>query len=148
MKGQNMKVLVIGKATKDSEAGVMAPEEKWEEMGQFNEELIKAGILVAAYGLHPSSKGVRVHISGKDHIVTDGPFAETKELIAGFMIWEVKSMEEAIAWVKRSPNCGTGDADVEIRPIFSPEDIGEAVSPEIQQEVEGRWAKVASRDKQ
>ncbi len=139
-----MKVMVIGKASKDSEAGVMAPEEKWEEMGQFNEELIKAGVLLAAYGLHPSSKGVRVHISGKDRIVTDGPFAETKELIAGFMIWEVKSMEEAIAWVKRSPM--TGDSDVEIRPIFSPEDIGEAVSPEIQQEVEGRWAKVASRD--
>ena len=139
-----MKVMVIGKATKDSEAGVMAPEEKWKEMGQFNEELIKAGILVAAYGLHPSSKGVRVRSSGKDRIVTDGPFAETKELIAGFMIWEVKSLAEAIAWVKRSPM--TGDAEVEIRPIFSPEDIGEAVSPEVKQEVEGRWVKVASRD--
>ncbi len=141
-----MKVMVIGKASKDSEAGVMAPEEKWREMGQFNEELIKAGILLAAYGLHPSSKGVRVHFSGKDRIVSDGPFAETKELVAGFSIWEVKSMEEAIAWVKRCPNLGTDDSDVEIRPIFSPEDIGEAVSPEIQQEVEGRWAKIASRD--
>jgi hypothetical protein len=142
-----MKVMVIGKATKDSEAGVMAPEEKWKEMGEFNEELIKAGILVEAYGLHPSSKGARVHFSGKDRIVSDGPFAETKELIAGYQIWEVKSMEEAIAWVKRCPNLGTGDSVVEIRPIFSPEDIGEAVSPEIQQEVEGRWARVASRDK-
>lgn len=139
-----MKVLVLGKASKDTEAGVMAPEEKWQEMGQFNEELIKAGIMVAAYGLHPSSKGVRVHFSGKDRIVTDGPFAETKELVAGFSIWEVKSMAEAIAWVKRCPL--TDDADVEIRPIISPEDIGEAVSPEIQQEVEGRWAKIASRD--
>ena len=140
-----MKVMVIGKATKDTEAGVMGPEEKWEEMGRFNEELIKAGILVAAYGLHPSSKGVRVHFSGKDRIVSDGPFAETKELVAGFMIWEVKSMEEAIAWVKRFPMNDEGD--VEIRPIFSPEDIGEAVSPEIQKEVEGRWAKVAARDR-
>ncbi len=113
-------------------------------MGQFNEELIKAGVLVAAYGLHPSSKGVRVHIAGKECTVTDGPFAETKELIAGFSIWEVKSMAEAIAWVKRCPM--TDDFNVEIRPILSPEDIGEAVSPEIQQEVEGRWATIASRD--
>lgn len=142
-----MKVMVIGKASRDSEAGVIAPEEKWQEMGQFNEELIKAGILVAAYGLHPSSKGVRVLISGKDRIVLDGPFAETKELVAGVSIWEVKSMDEAIAWVKRCPNLGTDDYDVEIRQILSPEDIGEAVSPEIQQQVEGRWAKVASRDK-
>ncbi len=141
-----MKVMVIGKASKETETGVMPPdaEEKWREMGQFNEELIKAGVLVAAYGLHPSSKGVRVHRSGKDRIVTDGPFAETKELIAGFMIWEVPSMQEAIAWVKRGPMAD--DGDVEIRPIFSPEDIGEAVSPEIQQDVEDRWAKVASRD--
>ncbi len=139
-----MKVMVIGKANKDSEAGVMPPEEAWREMGQFHEELINAGILVAAYGLHPSSKGVRVHFSGKDRLATDGPFAETKELIAGFSIWEVKSMEEAIAWVKRCPVID--DCDVEIRPIFSPDDIGEAVSPEIQQEVEGRWARVASQD--
>ena len=139
-----MKVMVIGKASKDTEAGVMAPEEKWKEMGQFNEELIKAGILLAAYGLHPSSKGVRVQISGGDCIVTDGPFAETKELVAGFSLWEVKSMEEAIAWVKRCPM--TDDFNVEIRPILSPEEIGEAVSPEIQQQVEGRWAEIASRD--
>lgn len=138
-----MKVMVIGKASKDSEAGVMAPEEKWKEMGQFNEELIKAGILLAAYGLHPSSKGVRVHVSGKDRIVTDGPFAETKELVAGFSIWEVKSMEGAIAWVKRCPM--TDDFNVEIRPILSPEDIGEAVSPEIQQQMERRWAEIASQ---
>jgi hypothetical protein len=141
-----MKVMVIGKASKDSEAGVMAPEEKWREMGQFNEKLIKAGVLLAAYGLHPSSKGVRVHFSGKDRIVTDGPFAETKELVAGFSIWEVKSMEEAIAWLKRCPNPMTDDSDVEIRPIWSPEEIGEAVSPEIQQQVERRWAEIASRD--
>jgi hypothetical protein len=123
-----MKVMVIGKASKNSEAGVMAPEEKWKEMGQFNEELIKAGILLAAYGLHPSSKGVRVHVSGKDRIVTDGPFAETKELVAGFSIWEVKSMEEAIAWVKRGPI--VDGSEVEIRPIFtySAEEVGEIMS--------------------
>ena len=141
-----MKVMVLVKASKDSESGVMPPEQKWREMGQFNEELMKAGILVAAFGLHPSSKGVRVHFSGKDRIVSDGPFAETNELVAGFSIWEVKSIEEAIAWVKRFPNLGTDDSDVEIRPIFSPEEIGEAVSREIQQEVEGRWAEIASRD--
>ena len=123
-----MKVMVIGKASKDSEAGVMAPEEKWEEMGQFNEELIKAGILLVGEGLKPSSTGVRVRCSGKDRIVTDGPFAETKELVAGYMIWQVKSMEEAIAWVKRSPM--TDDSEVEIRPIFSysPEEVSEIVS--------------------
>jgi hypothetical protein len=142
-----MKVMVIGKASKDTEAGVMAPEEKWEEMGRFNEELIKAGILVAAYGLHPSSRGVRIHVSGGDHLVKDGPFAETNELIAGFSIWEVPSMAEAVAWVKRCPNPTAGDWHVEIRQIISPEDIGQSVSPEIQQQVEDRWAKVASRDK-
>ena len=141
-----MKVMVLVKASKDSESGVMPPEQKWREMGQFNEELMKAGILVAAFGLHPSSKGVRVHSSGDDRIVTDGPFAETKELIAGFMLWEVKSMEEAIAWVKRCPNPMTDDSDVEIRPIWSPEEIGEAVSPEFQQQIERRWAEIASRE--
>ena len=139
-----MRVMVFGKATRDTEAGVMPTAEAWEAMAQFMEELVKAGILLAGEGLMPSSTGVRVRCSGKDRIVTDGPFAETKELVAGFMIWEVKSMAEAIAWVKRSPM--TGDSNVEIRPIFSPEDIGEAVSPEIQQQVEDRWAKVASQD--
>ena len=140
-----MKVMVMGKATKESEAGVIPPEEKWKAMGQFNQELIDAGILVAAYGLHPSSKGVRVHFTGTDCIISDGPFAETKELIAGYSIWEVKSMEEAIAWVKRCPM--TDEADIEIRPILSPEDIGEAVSPEVQEQVEGRWAQVAAQGK-
>jgi hypothetical protein len=140
-----MKVIVLVKATKDSEAGVMPPEQKWRETGQFNEELIKAGILIAGCGLHPSSKGVRVNFSTKDRIVSDGPFAETKELVAGFWIWEVKSMEEAIAWLKRCPGPMTDNPDVEIRPILSPEEIGEAVSPEIQQQVERRWAKLASR---
>ena len=123
-----MRVMVFGKATKDTEAGVMPPRQMWEEMAQFNEELVKAGIVLAGEGLKPSSTGVRVRCSGKDRIVTDGPFAETKELIAGYMIWQVKSMEEAIAWVKRSPM--TDDSEVEIRPIFSysPEEVSEIVS--------------------
>lgn len=124
-----MRVMVFGKATKDTEAGVMPTAQAWEEMAQFQEELVKAGIVLAAEGLMPSSAGVRVRCSGKDRIVTDGPFAETKEIVAGYMIWEVKSVEEAIAWVKRSPM--TDDSEVEIRPIFSfsPEEVGEIVSP-------------------
>jgi hypothetical protein len=123
-----MRVMVFGKASKDTEAGVMPPRQMWEEMEQFNEELVKAGILLVGEGLKPSSAGVRVRCSGKDRIVTDGPFAETKELVAGYMIWQVKSMEEAIAWVKRSPM--TDDSEVEIRPIFSysPEEVSEIVS--------------------
>jgi AraC family transcriptional regulator len=123
-----MKVMVIGKANKNTEAGRMPPREMWEQMAQFNEDLVKAGILLVGEGLKPSSTGVRVRCSGKDHIVTDGPFAETKELVAGYMIWQVKSMEEAIAWVKRSPM--TDDSEVEIRPIFSysPEEVSEIVS--------------------
>lgn len=123
-----MRVMVFGKATKDTEAGVMPTPQQWAEMEQYNEELVKSGIVLAAEGLLPSSKGVRVRCSGKEHVVVDGPFAETKEIIAGYMIWEVKSMEEAIAWVKRSPM--TEDSEVEIRPIFcySPEQVSEIVS--------------------
>ena len=123
-----MRVMVFGKATKDTEAGVMPTMEMWEAMDQFNEELVKAGILLVGEGLQPSSKGVRVRCSGKDRIVMDGPFAETKEVVAGYMIWQVKSMEEAIAWVKRSPM--TDDSEVEIRPLFSysPEEVSEIVS--------------------
>ncbi|MFL5246093.1 MAG: YciI family protein [Gemmataceae bacterium] len=123
-----MRVMVFGKATKDTEAGVMPTQQMWEEMEQFNEELVKAGIVLVGEGLMPSSTGVRVRCSGKDRIVTEGPFAETKEIIAGYMIWQVKSMEEAIAWVKRSPM--TDDSEVEIRPIFSysAEEVSEMVS--------------------
>ena len=123
-----MRVMVLGKATKDTEAGVMPTAEAWEAMEQYNEELLKAGIVLSGEGLMPSSTGVRVRCSGKDRIVTDGPFAETKELVAGFMIWEVKSMAEAIAWVKRCPM--TDGSEVEIRPIFSysPEEVSEIVS--------------------
>ena len=122
-----MRVMVLGKATKDTEAGVMPTQQMWEAMEKFNEELVKAGIVLAGEGLQPSSKGVRVHFSGKDRIVTDGPFAEAKELIAGYSIWQVKSMDEAIAWVKR---CPMTDGSVEIRPIFSysPEEVSEIVS--------------------
>ena len=124
-----MRVMVFGKATKDSEAGAMPTAQAWEEMDRFNEELVKAGIVLVGEGLMPSSTGVRVRCSGKDRIVTDGPFAETKEVVAGYMIWEVKSMEEAIAWVNRSPMAD--DSEVELRPIFSfsPEEVSEIVSP-------------------
>jgi hypothetical protein len=139
-----MKVMVFGKATKDTEAGVMPTQQAWEEMGNFYEELVKAGILLVGEGLHPSSKGVRVHLSGQERIVTDGPFAETKEIVAGYMIWEVKSLEEAIAWVKRSPM--TVDSEVEIRPIFSPEHF-EALEQEWQQRKESQRDEIASRTK-
>jgi hypothetical protein len=135
--------MVFGKASKDTEAGVMPSQQAWEEMAQFYEELAKAGIVLAGEGLHPSSKGVRVHFSGQDRIVTDGPFAETKEIIAGYSIWEVKSLEEAIAWVKRSPMT---DGDVEIRPIFSPEHF-EALEQEWRQRKESQRAEIASRTK-
>jgi hypothetical protein len=131
-----MRVMVLVKASKGSESGTMPIREKMAEMGKFNEELIKAGIMLAADGLKPSSAGVRVRFSGKDRTVTDGPFAETKELVAGYWIWEVKSMEEAITWLKRCPNPMTEDSDVEIRPFFSPEDIDELMTRELQQQQE------------
>lgn len=126
-----MKVMVFVKATPDSEAGVMPTAEILSEMGQFNEELVKAGVMLAGEGLHPSSKGVRVQFSGQNRTVTDGPFTETKELVAGFWIWQVASMDEAIAWIKRSP---FQDGEVEIRPIFADEDFGDAFTPELQEQ--------------
>jgi hypothetical protein len=131
-----MRVMVLVKACKESESGVMPIRQKMTEMGKFNEELVKAGIMLAAEGLKPSSTGVRVRFSGKDRIVTDGPFAETKELVAGYWIWQVKSMEEAITWLNRCPNPMPEDSEVEIRPIFSPEDIDEAITRELQQQQE------------
>src|SRR5262245_12954472 len=115
-----MRVLVIVKASADSEAGVMPSQKLLAEMGKFNEELVKAGVLLAAEGLHPSSKGARVRFSGEKRIVMDGPFAETKELIAGFWLWQVRSMEEAIEWVKRCPNPHPGESEIEIRPVNFP----------------------------
>ena len=123
--------MVLVKACKVSESGTMPVREKMEEMGKFNDELIKAGVMLVGEGLKPSSAGVRVHFSGKDRMVTDGPFAETKELVAGYWIWEVESMEEAIAWVKRCPNPMTEDSDIEIRPIYSLEDIEELLAREL-----------------
>ena len=118
-----MKVMVLVKATKESEAGVMPTAELMAAMGQFNESLVKAGILLAAEGLKPSRYGKRVHFSGKNRSVTDGPFTETKELVAGFWLWQVRSIEEATEWVKRCPNPMLSDSDIEIRPVFAPEDF-------------------------
>jgi hypothetical protein len=125
-----MKVMVMVKATKGSEAGEMPSEELLTAMGNYNEELVNAGIMLAGEGLHPSSRGVRVRFSGKDRTVTDGPFAETKELVAGFWLWNVDSMEQAIEWVRRCPNPMTEDSDIEIRPLFEMEDFGENMTPE------------------
>lgn len=128
-----MKVMVIVKATQDSEAGLMPSEELLTAMMKYNEELVKAGIMLGGDGLHPSAKGVRVHFSGADRQVTQGPFIETKELIAGYWIWQVESMQEAVDWVKRCPNPMPGDSDIEIRPLFEVEDFGEAATPEIRE---------------
>ena len=131
-----MKVMVLVKATEDSEAGVMPSEQLLTEMGEYNEALVKAGIMLAGEGLHPSSKGARVRFSGTNRSVTDGPFTETKELIAGYWIWQVQSMEEAIAWVKRCPNPMPGESEIEIRPIFAAEDFGESLTPELREQEE------------
>ena len=132
-----MRVMVIVKADEQSEAGVMPSNELLEAMGRYNEELVKAGIMLAGEGLHPSSRGVRVHFDGKSRTVTDGPFAETKELIAGYWMWQVRSLEEAIEWVKRCPNPQNGPSDIEIRPVFEADDFGAEFTPE-QREREAR----------
>jgi hypothetical protein len=131
-----MRVMVIVKASKDSEAGVMPSEKLLSEMGAFNEQLVDAGIMLAGEGLHPSSKGVRVRFSGSKRSVIDGPFAETKELIAGFWLWKVKSMAEAIEWVKKCPNPMNEDSDIEIRPVFEAEDFGAEFTPELREQEE------------
>jgi hypothetical protein len=126
--------MVLVKATPESEAGQMPSQQLLTEMGKYNEELVKAGIMQAGEGLHPSSKAKRVHFSGKNRTVTDGPFTETKELIAGFWIWKVKSMAEAVEWVKRCPNPMLSESDIDIRPIFEPEDFGPAMTPELREQ--------------
>lgn len=131
-----MKCMVMVKATKDSEMGIMPDEGLLTEMMKFNEELVKAGVMVAGEGLHPSSRGARVRFSGSKRTVIDGPFAETKELVAGFWLWQVRSLEEAIEWVKRCPNPMPGDSEIEIRPIFEPEDFGAALTPELREQGE------------
>ena len=129
-----MKFMIMVKATQDSEAGVMPSEKLLAEMGRFNEELVKAGVMLAGEGLHPSSKGARVRFSGAKRSVIDGPFAETKELVAGFWIWQVKSKEEAIEWVKRCPNPMPGESEIEIRQVFEAEDFGAEFTPELREQ--------------
>ena len=143
-----MRFMVIVKADKNSEAGVMPDEKLLTAMGKFNEELVKAGVMLAGEGLHPSSKGARVRFSGDKRTVIDGPFAETKELIAGFWLWQVKSKEEAIEWVKRCPNPMPGESEIEIRQIFEAEDFGEELTPELRAQedrIREQAAKVAAR---
>jgi hypothetical protein len=135
-----MRFMVIVKATQDSEAGIMPSTELLTAMGAYNEELVKAGIMLAGDGLHPSSKGARVRFDGDKRSVVDGPFAETKELIAGFWIWQCKSWEEAIEWVKRCPNPMPGPSEIEIRQIFEAEDFGEEFTPELREQEERVWA--------
>jgi hypothetical protein len=134
-----MRVMVIVKATKDSEAGVMPSQKLLADMGNFNEQLVKAGIMLAGDGLKPSSKGKRVKFSGEKRTVVDGPFAETKELIAGFWIWQVRSMEEAVEWVRRCPNPHPGESEIEIRPVFEAEDFGAEFTPELRAQEERVW---------
>jgi Uncharacterized protein conserved in bacteria len=129
-----MKVIVLIKANRESEAGVMPSEELLTDMMKYNEELVNAGVMLAGEGLHPSSKGKRVKFSGSKRIVTDGPFAETKELVAGFWIWRVASMEEAIEWIKKCPNpMPDTEPEIEIRPIFEAEDFGSELTPELKE---------------
>lgn len=131
-----MKVMVIVKASKASEAGEMPDTELLTAMGNFNEELVKAGLMMAGEGLHPTSKGKRVKFSGKNRTVIDGPFTETKELIAGYWLWKVNDLDEAVAWVKRCPNPHAEDCEIEIRPVFEMEDFGEAMTPELREQEE------------
>jgi hypothetical protein len=131
-----MRFMIIVKATRDSEAGIMPDEKLLTEMGKYNEELVRAGVMLAGEGLHPSSRGARVRFSGAQRTVVDGPFAETKELIAGFWLWQVKSMEEAIEWVKRCPNPMPGESEIEIRQVFEAEDFGEEFTTELRAQEE------------
>jgi hypothetical protein len=142
-----MRFMVIVKATKESEAGVMPSEQLLTEMGNFNEELVKAGVMLAGDGLHPSSKGARVRFSGDKRTVIDGPFAETKELIAGFWIWKCNSLAEAIEWVKRCPNPMNEESDIEIRQIFEAEDFGAEFTPELRAQEERLQAQAAKNAK-
>jgi len=137
--------MVIVKADKDSEAGVMPDQQLLTDMGRFNAELVQAGIMLAGEGLHPSSRGVRVHFSGDQRSVIDGPFAETKELIAGFWLWQVKSLEEAIEWVKRCPNPMGIESEIEIRPVFEAEDFGAEFTPELREQEERLRAQIAEQ---
>ena len=140
-----MRVMVLVKATKDSEGGIMPSTELLAAMGKFNEELVDAGIMLAGEGLHPSSKGKRVAFDGESRTVIDGPFAETRELVAGFWLWQVKDMNEAVAWAKRCPNPMPGPSEIEIRPVFEAADFGDAFTPELAEQEERLRAKVEGR---
>jgi hypothetical protein len=140
-----MRFMVLVKATKESEAGVLPSEELLTAMGNFNEELVKAGIMLAGEGLQPSSKGARIRFSGTKRTVIDGPFAETKELIAGFWLWQVKSREEAIEWVKRCPNPMPGESEIEIRQVFESVDFGDEFTPELREQEDRLRAQAAAQ---
>jgi hypothetical protein len=140
-----VRCMVVVKANKDSEAGVMPSKELLAEMGRFNEELVKAGIMLAGEGLQPSSKGKRVRFSGPTRTVIDGPFTETKELIAGFWLWQVRSLEEAVEWVKRCPNPHKGESEIEIRQVFEAEDFGAEFTPELREQEERLRKQIAEK---
>lgn len=140
-----MRVMVLVKASPESEAGEMPSTEMLTAMGQYNEELVKAGIMVAGEGLHPSSKGKRIRFSGNERTVIDGPFGATNELVAGFWIWQVKSMDEAVEWARRCPNPMMSESELELRPIFEAEDFGEAMTPELREQEERLRAQTAQR---
>ena len=140
-----MRVMVLVKANEQSEAGVLPSEELLTAMGRYNEELVKAGIMLAGEGLHPSSRGARIQFSGENRTVVDGPFTEAKELVAGFWLWQVKSMDEAIEWARRCPNPTGEDSVLEIRPVFEAEDFGSALTPELREQEERLRAQTADR---
>jgi hypothetical protein len=141
----DMRFMILVKADQHSEAGVMPTEAQFAEMGRFNEELVKAGVMLSGEGLQPSSKGARVRFSGQERQVIDGPFAETKELVAGYWIWQCASLQEAIDWVKRCPNPMLGDSEIEIRQIFEAEDFGEAFTPELREQEDRLREQLAQR---
>ncbi|MBN8740146.1 MAG: dehydrogenase [Lysobacterales bacterium 69-70] len=141
-----MRCMIIIKANHDTEAGVMPSEQLLADMGRYNEELVKAGIMLAGEGLHPSSRGARVRFSGAARSVVDGPFAETKELIAGFWLWQVRDLAEAIEWAKRCPNPTGAESEIEIRPVFEAEDFGAEFTPELREQEERLRAEIARRN--
>lgn len=140
-----MRCMVMIKADAETEAGVLPGEEVLAAMGRYNEELVQAGVMLAGEGLHPSSKGARVRLTGNDRTVTDGPFAESKELIAGFWLWQVRSLDEAIEWVKRFPGGPGQDVEIEIRPVFEADDFGDALTPELREQEERLRAQTAGQ---
>jgi len=142
-----MRVMVLIKADASSEAGMIPDEKLLTAMGKYNEELVEAGVMLSGEGLQPSSKGARVRFSGSERLVTDGPFPETKELIAGFWLWQVKSMEDAIAWVKRAPNPMPGESVIEIRSVFEADDFGDEMTPELREQEDRLRAKLESQSK-